>query len=352
MTTISLQDQIDAVNDAVIIDGLAIDQAILDSLKRHQTILAQQPIGWGRQDTDFRRSGKWSFTNSSGMSDHTIAVYAMPPDAQVIIDTLKIKLDSSTPLEWTNGIPKGHIANEWFLAKLDTGHVVALKSLPEEWSYDYTTADETYYKADRISKWMQLPNTEYLTPSAYYEKQIKELTAERDALAKELADVKKCYDGACLDKAALSTEILGLHAELVNKVPESWTNLLAYVLQDDLHNRLTPRVIDIAYSAFMLGKQPNKEDGGESDWFTDTKPTIAKAIALLKKDLIEECGAYAVWQPIETAPKDGTEILLYSLNDIGLCYWRDDFVMQGWTWGLEKRFNNPTHWMPLPKAPQ
>jgi hypothetical protein len=29
------------------------------------------------------------------------------------------------------------------------------------------------------------------------------------------------------------------------------------------------------------------------------------------------------WQPIETAPKDGTEILLCSdfIHDIGLCYW-------------------------------
>lgn len=61
------------------------------------------------------------------------------------------------------------------------------------------------------------------------------------------------------------------------------------------------------------------------------------------------------WKPIETAPKDGTEILLAcaigALSDIGLCYWRSDNVMVGWTWGLGKAFGHPTHWMPLPVVP-
>ena len=75
------------------------------------------------------------------------------------------------------------------------------------------------------------------------------------------------------------------------RVPEAWTNLLAYVLQDDMHNRLTPRVIDISYTAFNLAKQPNPENGGASDWFNDTKPTVAKMIAQLRKDLIKDCKA-------------------------------------------------------------
>lgn len=82
-------------------------------------------------------------------------------------------------------------------------------------------------------------------------------------------------------------------AQQGDQVPQEWTNLLAYVLQDDMQNRLTPRVIDIAYTAFQLGKQPNKEDGGSSDWFTDTKPTVIGLIAKLRKDLIEEFAAPA-----------------------------------------------------------
>jgi hypothetical protein len=76
---------------------------------------------------------------------------------------------------------------------------------------------------------------------------------------------------------------------LENEVPLAWVNsfegLVAYILQGDLHNRLTPRIIDVAYTAFMLAKQPNKEDGGESDWFNDTRPAILKMITKIGKDL-------------------------------------------------------------------
>ncbi len=63
---------------------------------------------------------------------------------------------------------------------------------------------------------------------------------------------------------------------------------------------------------------------------------------------------YGKWESIATAPKDGDEILLFAKGDIGLCYWREDNFDgrgAGWTWGLEKRFINPSHWMPLPNHP-
>lgn len=75
------------------------------------------------------------------------------------------------------------------------------------------------------------------------------------------------------------------------EVPLAWKRsfegLVVYILQDDLHNRLTPRIIDVAYTAFMLAKQPNKEDGGDSDWFTDTRPVVLEMIAKIEKDLKE-----------------------------------------------------------------
>ena len=57
------------------------------------------------------------------------------------------------------------------------------------------------------------------------------------------------------------------------------------------------------------------------------------------------------WQPMETAPKDGTEILLCSMFDMAVCYWRDDNVMQEWTWGCGNVYSNPRYWMPLPEPP-
>ncbi len=65
----------------------------------------------------------------------------------------------------------------------------------------------------------------------------------------------------------------------------------------------------------------------------------------------------ADWQPIETAPKDGTDILLAAhwrgerwLQGIGR--WRDERYQEntpgwGWTW-----YASPSHWMPLPNPPK
>jgi len=63
------------------------------------------------------------------------------------------------------------------------------------------------------------------------------------------------------------------------------------------------------------------------------------------------------WQPIETAPKDGTFVLLSGHE---LPVWQGSWVgrvgrypINGWT-----RFNSvdidwsPTHWMPLPEPPK
>jgi hypothetical protein len=59
------------------------------------------------------------------------------------------------------------------------------------------------------------------------------------------------------------------------------------------------------------------------------------------------------WQPISTAPKDGTIILIFErrVGTAGLVRvsrWRDDTIPSGWT-GAE---NPPSHWLPLPLPPK
>ena len=68
------------------------------------------------------------------------------------------------------------------------------------------------------------------------------------------------------------------------------------------------------------------------------------------------------WQPIETAPKDGTAILGYTTADIpcannppiALIRYFEDGFPRGW-WGATGDsiiLRHPTHWMPLPAAPE
>ena len=64
------------------------------------------------------------------------------------------------------------------------------------------------------------------------------------------------------------------------------------------------------------------------------------------------------WQPIETAPMNGTEFLAFRKGEIAVAYRipRDDCEM--WKFGRSSASIEacpefkPTHWMPLPEAPK
>ena len=71
------------------------------------------------------------------------------------------------------------------------------------------------------------------------------------------------------------------------------------------------------------------------------------------------------WQPIETAPKDGTPMLLF-YPILGVCFgcwdhigtadwWIADSVGEdpsGWRCPYQEDDMEPTHWMPLPAPPK
>ena len=71
----------------------------------------------------------------------------------------------------------------------------------------------------------------------------------------------------------------------------------------------------------------------------------------------------AGWQTVETAPKDGTHVLLGRFPEVttglmhaGLCavdWWRQHKDAAGFTgWGkFNAQYWPPTHWMPLPPPP-
>jgi hypothetical protein len=53
------------------------------------------------------------------------------------------------------------------------------------------------------------------------------------------------------------------------------------------------------------------------------------------------------WQPIETAPRDGTVILVYAPGLFQTAAWVDGY----WTTACENWLDDVTHWMPLPEPP-
>jgi hypothetical protein len=66
------------------------------------------------------------------------------------------------------------------------------------------------------------------------------------------------------------------------------------------------------------------------------------------------------WQPIDTAPKDGTRILLvgHRVREIDIGHWGNGYYLgrkQGYrqTWVTNPgNMVRPTHWMPLPPPPE
>ena len=55
------------------------------------------------------------------------------------------------------------------------------------------------------------------------------------------------------------------------------------------------------------------------------------------------------WQPIETAPKDGKQVLVGFEGQFGWVFYVADAF--GSSTGNHMRFAKPTHWQPLPDPP-
>lgn len=61
------------------------------------------------------------------------------------------------------------------------------------------------------------------------------------------------------------------------------------------------------------------------------------------------------WQPIETAPRDGTRILCWCGEYVDICFMQDKYEV-GEVWMTDNcvdfgGYEMPSHWMPLPEAP-
>lgn len=78
---------------------------------------------------------------------------------------------------------------------------------------------------------------------------------------------------------------------------------------------------------------------------TDPAGELRRAmVAEMERDALRKM---MEWQPIETAPKDGTSILVSNGWKCAAVYWWP-MVWMGTT---HNGMRSPTHWMPLPEAP-
>lgn len=84
------------------------------------------------------------------------------------------------------------------------------------------------------------------------------------------------------------------------------------------------------------------------DWPDAMLVTAEELDAILRDELL---AAIPRWRPIETAPRDGTEILGYCSNikSFGLL---SCFKPGMWATNDGGYQRTPTHWMPLPAAPK
>lgn len=109
-----------------------------------------------------------------------------------------------------------------------------------------------------------------------------------------------------------------------------------------------------------LDRLDNAYGVSERIWYSDELADACNPSAI--KELLDrlEAAENAVqWQPIETAPKDGTRLLLWwgSEVHIGRCVVAGMSRDGGDWWRSESHQvfkvaeGRPTHWMPLPAAP-
>lgn len=102
-------------------------------------------------------------------------------------------------LEWRDGPPPKPWSGEWFIALTTYGDRVVLTALPEEWTYDFKTADETYIMASKVAKWMQFPDSEYIAPASDALEAIAAENAKLRGLLTEAAAFVECEKETCAE---------------------------------------------------------------------------------------------------------------------------------------------------------
>lgn len=82
-----------------------------------------------------------------------------------------------------------------------------------------------------------------------------------------------------------------------------------------------------------------------------TPAELLRDIQWLRRERIARLAALVEWRAIDSAPKDGTRILLSRPGTgwgVVIAWWSESAALYGDSIGF---FRNATHWMPLPEPP-
>ncbi|MDB5656127.1 MAG: hypothetical protein JWQ94_3740 [Tardiphaga sp.] len=113
-------------------------------------------------------------------------------------------------------------------------------------------------------------------------------------------------------------------------------------------------VQDMAESLGLIVSVPYdpEKHGAYNDYGCDVGDPWFEFAPGLKAAALEGSVAVPAWQPIETAPKDGSTVLVWRpsegehyLAHVGVDFWSDK------SWYRSRRSQQPTHWQPLPAPP-
>lgn len=113
-------------------------------------------------------------------------------------------------------------------------------------------------------------------------------------------------------------------------------------------NELTEKLIEEALRNSEAGKY------FYDIWYAGTVSQQEKWMKMFEAGMKAgfELGQKGQWQPIETAPKDGSDFLAYEKGyGINTTWW--DSKHDGGSGGFRNPHHGwrPTHWMPLPESP-
>jgi hypothetical protein len=124
--------------------------------------------------SDAVREALLPFSNLLRLYDSYESEFGKPLNVGVEISDIRNLISALAPaekagdelvLQWRDGAPPKPWCDEWFIAETTFRDRVVLTALPEEYSYDFKTADDTYIKADKIKRWMQFPDSQFIAPA-------------------------------------------------------------------------------------------------------------------------------------------------------------------------------------------